>query len=49
MTRFNKLPYYERTKAAIKCIKNIESTIKKKEIAMRDLQIRNDKLSLKLE
>ena len=44
LTRFNKLPYYERTNAAIMCIKNMERTIKKKEIAMIDLQTINDKL-----
>ena len=44
LTRFNKLPYYERTNAAIKCIRNMERTIKKQKIAMIDLQTINDKL-----
>ena len=48
LTRFNKLPYNVRTNAAIECIKSIELGIKKKEIAMRDLQTRNEKLRSKI-
>ena len=49
LSRFQKLPYYERTKAAIKCIKHLESSTRLKESSLNDLHARNEQLRFKLD
>merc|ERR1719483_938831 len=49
LNRFQKLPYYERTTAAIKCIEDLESSISFKETVIQSLQTRNIKLQSQLE
>merc|ERR1712106_729247 len=49
LNRFQKLPYYERTTAAIKCIEDLESSISFKETVIQSLQTRNRKLQSQLE
>ena len=49
LNRFQKLPYSERTNAAIKCITRLESSTRFKESVLNDLQARNEQLRLKLE
>jgi len=44
LTRFNKPPYYERNNAAIKCIKDLECSLKENEQILKDLQVQNDEL-----